>query len=129
MFLTSPPCKVLSIYALSTNDRRLQLVSRIRRVEGIRIGDLLPQIRQHIPTAIERWRDSSQILRERIAGERWTKFSSPRNKRRAYGLPGLPKLLVFLESAERSDSTLAHWIHFSSQEYLRVWEEEWNQPV
>jgi len=129
MFLTSPPCKVLGIYALSMGNTLLQLVSRIRRVDGIRIEDLLPQIRQHISTAIEHWRDSSQPMRQRIAEGRWTRFSSSHNKGQAWSRPGLPKLLVFLESAEQSGPTFAQCVYFSCQERPRVWVDEWNQPV
>lgn len=105
MFLTSPPCKVLGIYALSPESARpspegLHSVKRLHRANGIRVGDLLRQIRQLMPTAIRRWRDNSRTIHQHIEREDWTRMSSHSSKCQALGGPGFPKLFGFLEFAE-----------------------------
>ncbi|KAI4673402.1 uncharacterized protein J4E84_011127, partial [Alternaria hordeiaustralica] len=133
MFLTNPPCKALGIYALCGDGDNgiggFQLVEKVHRADGIRVGDFLPQIRQHIPTAIESWRHKSQDMREYIAEEKWTKFSGSGNKLQSWWGPGLPKLLVFLESAEQPRPTFAQCTHFGYQDYNNVFRKEWNEAV
>ncbi|KAH6851602.1 hypothetical protein BKA58DRAFT_39481 [Alternaria rosae] len=134
MFLTSPPCKVLGIYALSPESARpspegLQSVKRLLRANGIRVGDLLRQIRQLMPMAIRCWRDNSQTICQHIEREDWTRMSSHSCKCRALGGPGFPKLFGFLEFAEDFRATSTQCIYLGYQRDWTLFPQEWNEPV
>jgi len=75
MFLTRPPCKVLRIYATMKSREGLQVVGSVHQTDGVRIGDLLPQLQQHCSTATELWYTRSQLLRTEIVGHRSGKFA------------------------------------------------------
>lgn len=74
MFLTQPPCKALGIYIF---DGRIfyipiQPLARICHTDGIRIGDLLTEIQQHLPTTMEQWRTDAVTMRRTRENLEWT---------------------------------------------------------
>ncbi|KAI4695719.1 hypothetical protein J4E81_006047 [Alternaria sp. BMP 2799] len=132
MFLTNPPCKGLGIYTFGpeTRFRDLELIERIHNVDGIRIGDLLPRIQQHLSVAIERWRYRAVSMREVIAEESWTRMSSDSEKLSKWTEPGLPQLLFFLESADHNefDPTFAQALFQTRDSWIER-EAQWKRPI
>ena len=126
MFLTKPPIKALGVYTLrNTVAGQLESVARICNADGICIRDLLSVLEQVLTNAIKVWRDSAQAQRKTIAESEWTKFSYPWNKSNIQWAPGFPKLVMFLESSERSTLTIPRASYVGSEDSNELFRDEW----
>ena len=124
MFLTRPPCKVLRIYATMKSREGLQVVGSVHQTDGVRIGDLLPQLQQHCSTATELWYTRSQLLRTEIVGH-----TDLENSHRAWICPGFPKLVIFPEATEQLYPSSAQHICTFSQRHKEMHMREWHEDV
>jgi len=99
MQIVHPPCKSLGIYCyepgMLSQWGTHTLWRRLRRDDGIRIGDLVGVLQDGAPALLSSWLEHAEKLRERINDAHWIDD--------LWRLPGTSRFRVYLDSTDMSD--------------------------
>ena len=114
MQVVYPPCKSLGVYHFDPGMLSWRgiyvFIRRLRRDDGIRIGDLVEALQEAVPIIHSTWMQRAEQLRERVKQGHWIDDF--------WKIPGTPRFRIHLDRCDMTDEYLP-------EKFPQEW---WNAP-